>query len=115
MAQDISRSEVQQMYADRCVHLVDVSPAKAYRACHLPAAINIPIESEFDEQVQRRLPHKHLHVVVYSLDAECRASPIAALRMRALGYAHVYRYEAGKADWISAGLPFELGADEAAD
>jgi len=31
----------------------------------------------------------------------------AASRLVSLGFAHVYRYQAGKADWFAAGLPRE--------
>jgi CBS domain-containing protein len=34
-------------------------------------------------------------------------SPRAAWRLEALGYAEVYDYVAGKADWMAAGLPTE--------
>src|SRR5919204_5773320 len=34
-------------------------------------------------------------------------SPRAAARLEALGFAHVYDYVAGKADWGSFGLPLE--------
>ncbi|HSS11061.1 MAG TPA: CBS domain-containing protein [Acidimicrobiales bacterium] len=34
-------------------------------------------------------------------------SPRAAWRLEALGYAPVYDYVAGKADWLAAGLPTE--------
>src|SRR5712691_2446041 len=31
----------------------------------------------------------------------------AASRLETLGFSHVYRYQPGKADWFSAGLPRE--------
>src|SRR5215831_13947598 len=31
----------------------------------------------------------------------------AASRLISLGFAHVYRYQAGKADWFASGLPRE--------
>jgi CBS domain-containing protein len=38
-------------------------------------------------------------------------SPRAAWRLETLGFARVYDYAAGKADWGSAGLPLEGSAD----
>jgi CBS domain-containing protein len=39
-------------------------------------------------------------------------SPRAACRLDALGFAHVYDYTAGKAEWLAYGLPTEgAGAD----
>ena len=34
-------------------------------------------------------------------------SPRAAWRLESLGFARVYDYVAGKADWMAAGLPTE--------
>lgn len=38
-------------------------------------------------------------------------SPRAAWRLERLGYRRVYDYEAGKADWLAFGLPYEGEAD----
>jgi CBS domain-containing protein len=41
-------------------------------------------------------------------------SPRAAWRLEAIGYAPVYDYAAGKADWLAAGLPSVTAADRPA-
>jgi rhodanese-related sulfurtransferase len=87
--------------------LVEVLDSKFYRKFHLPGAINVPLDEDFDERIQQSVPDKNRTVVVYCLDAECEASPKAARRMDELGYQQVFDYEAGKVDWQEAGLPVE--------
>ena len=87
--------------------LIDVLGREEYREFHLPGAINVPNTEHFAEEIERAVPDKHLPVVVYCQDVRSDASPKAARKLEALGYDHVYHYEAGKSDWKQAGLPIE--------
>ncbi len=78
-------------------------------AAPLPGAINIP-HTEVDELAPEMLPEKSAHIVVYCSNSACQNSPQAARRLDAMGYENVYDYEAGKQDWVEAGLPTESGA-----
>lgn len=102
---NISRAELQKKL-DRGDELavVEVLAKEKFQEFHLPGAINVPLDEQFDEQIQRQVPDKNKPVVVYCWDADCNASPKAAERMEALGYKEVYDYEAGKKDWKDAGL-----------
>jgi len=73
----------------------------------LPGAINVPLDDNFDEQIQKAVPNKQGTVAVYCAHAKYQASSKAARRMDELGYRHVLDYEAGKSDWQEAGLPVE--------
>jgi rhodanese-related sulfurtransferase len=103
----ITRQELNERMANDGLTLVEVLDPKYYRKFHLPGAINVPLDEDFDWQIEKTVPDKDRTVVVYCLDAECHASPKAARRMEELGYRQVFDYEAGKVDWKEAGLPVE--------
>lgn len=105
--QTITRREVNERLANDAPALVEVLAPKYYHKFHLPGAINVPLDEDFDQQIQKAVPEKSRPVVVYCMDAKCQASPKAARRMDELGYRHVFDYEAGKVDWREAGLPLE--------
>ena len=92
--------------ANEPVVLVEALPEKYYRHSHLPGAVNIP-HDEVDALAPDLLQDRDAQIVVYCANAECRNSGIAARRLDELGYTNVSVYEAGKADWIEAGLPVE--------
>jgi hypothetical protein len=46
-------------------------------------------------------------VIVYCHDHQCDLSARAAWRLETLGFTSVFRYTAGKADWLANGLPVE--------
>ena len=106
--QEISREQVQSL-AHRNATIVEVLPEPDFRKAHLPGAINVPFDEEFDEHVQSVIPDKNVPVVVYCADSECQLSPQAAEHLDRLGYTKVFDYKAGKADWQQASLPTETG------
>ena len=103
----ITRHELNERMANDGLTLVEVLDSKFYRKFHLPGAVNVPLDEDFDERIQQMVPDKNRTVVVYCLDAECEASPKAARQMDELGYQRIFDYEAGKVDWREAGLPVE--------
>jgi rhodanese-related sulfurtransferase len=104
--QAISREQLKdRMGQDNNLVLVEVLSPEQYKTGHIPGAINIPLDDEFDRAVQEAIADKSKDVVVYCASKDCHASPEAAQRMDELGYQHVYDYEEGKADWQDAGLP----------
>ena len=50
--------------------------------------------------------------MTYCSSRACANWKTAAARLEALGYTNVAAYEAGKQDWIEAGLPVETSADK---
>lgn len=103
----ISREALNERLANDGIALVEVLSPEYYRKFHLPGALNVPLDDQFDEHIQEAVPNKDRTVVVYCYDSECQASPKAARRMEELGYRQVFDYEAGKVDWQEAGLPTE--------
>lgn len=72
---------------------------------HLPGALNIPA-SLVERLAPRLLPDPDRQLVVYA-SRSCNEAGPAAAALEALGYRHVHVYEAGKEDWIEAGLPVD--------
>ncbi len=103
----ITTQQLNERLANEGLTLVDVLAPKYYKKFHLPGAVNVPLDDDFDRQIQEAVPDKNETVVVYCMDAECQASPKAGERMEELGYRNVLDYVAGKTDWKEAGLPVE--------
>ena len=87
--------------------LIETLQPEQYREFHLPGAINVPLDENFEQRIQESAPDRIRSVVVYCYSRECPASAEAARRMDQLGYTNVYDYEDGKTDWKEAGLPIE--------
>ncbi len=89
--------------------VVEALPPSYFDDAHLPGARNLPHDSE-DATISAVLPDRDTAVVVYCSNVACQNSTLLSRRLAQLGYADVRKYEAGKEDWISAGLPVESGA-----
>lgn len=87
--------------------LVEVSPAPDYEREHLPMALNVPLDHDFEQTIQQVLPNKSQAVVVYCGNANSNDAAIAARRLEALGYRNVMNFSLGKTDWQHAGLHVE--------
>jgi len=89
----------------RGAQLVAVLPREEYERIHLAGAASIPlalISRRTADQLKWDKP-----VIVYSRDAVCDISARAAWRLAELGFTQVYRYTAGRADWLANGLIVE--------
>src|SRR5689334_6170303 len=104
MIKRIGVDQVQKMQ-QRGAQIVEVLAPKEYEEEHLPGAIHIPLLHMNASSVSRL--DKKKPVIVYCWDYQCDLSPRAAARLESLGFADVYDYAAGKADWIAMGLPTE--------
>ncbi len=89
----------------RGAQLVDVLPHEEYDKVHLAGSINIPM-SHFDRSLGSRLQWDK-PVIVYAQDNQDDLSARAAWRLASMGFTQVYRYTAGKSDWLANGLPAE--------
>ena len=108
MSTPITREQLTEKLDREDVVLVEALPPRYFDDLHLPRAINIP-HDEVDRLAPTMLPDLNAHVVVYCSNAACQNSTIAARRLTELGYRNVFDYEAGKQDWVEAGLPTESG------
>jgi rhodanese-related sulfurtransferase len=102
---EIRRKDVKTLVGQGRAQLVDVRPAQEYNTEHLPHSINVPLE-EMTGRITKVL-RKDQAVIVYSADCQCDLSARAAWRLESMGFLEVYRYTAGKADWLAAGLETE--------
>jgi CBS domain-containing protein/rhodanese-related sulfurtransferase len=104
MPTEVRKEDVRRLI-ESGAQLVEVLSSKQYQAKHLASAINIPLEA-LDERTTTRLRH-HEPVIVYCYDYQCDMSARAAWRLESLGFTRIYRYAAGKADWLANGWPME--------
>ena len=105
MPTELRRKDVKSLVQQGRAQLVEVLPERDFKREHLPQAINIPLEHLNPENTyQLRKDHP---VIVYGADYQCDLSARAAWRLESMGYQEVYRYTAGKADWLAAGFPTE--------
>jgi rhodanese-related sulfurtransferase len=105
MITPIPRAEVQRLVeSDAAATIVEALGPSYYDAEHLPSAVNLPHDST-DETIADVLPDRDRTVVVYCSNLACQNSTVLSRRLVALGYTDVREYEAGKQDWIEAGLP----------
>ena len=86
--------------------VVEALPAPYYDDAHLPGARNLPHDSD-ETAISAVLPDRAATVVVYCSNLACQNSTSLSRRLVQLGYTDVREYEAGKEDWITAGLPTE--------
>jgi rhodanese-related sulfurtransferase len=104
----VSREQlIDRIQHERGLTVIEVLQPESYRQLHLPGAINVPMDENFDLHIRLAVPDKHHPVVLYCRDRTCKASPAVARHMEELGYESVLEYEGGKADWKQAGLPVE--------
>src|SRR3954465_9706807 len=105
---EIRRKDLKTLVAQGRAQLVEVLPASAYKKEHLPQAVNIPLQT-LNAETTKSL-RKDVAVIVYCQDYQCDLSARAAWRLESMGFQEVYRYTAGKADWVAAGYETEGAA-----
>jgi rhodanese-related sulfurtransferase len=87
--------------------LVEVLGPEDYARGHIPGAINIPLE-RIAHEAKRRLPLEK-EIVVYCASSTCKASEVAAKKLKQVGFKNVSVYVGGKRDWVEAGGPLVAG------
>lgn len=88
--------------------VIEVLDQDTYESFHLPSALHVPLNDNFENRVQLVAPDKTKPVAVYCLGGRYNTALRAAQKMeQELGYQQVYYYEAGKMEWKDAGLPIE--------
>ena len=105
----IDRDAVREAIDTGSAVVVEALPASYYEDAHLPGALNLPHDSD-EATIAEVLPVRAAPVVVYCSNLACPNSGMLGRRLAQLGYTDVRVYEAGKEDWMSAGLPTESGA-----
>lgn len=107
MPTEITLQELETRIRERAgLALVEALPPRHFAAGHLPAAINLPLES-LPEAAARLLPDRDAEIVVYCSGPSCQNSHTAARTLETLGYQQVRVFAGGKAEWTAAGNPLE--------
>jgi rhodanese-related sulfurtransferase len=91
------------------VVLVEVDGGDIYEDWHLPGAISIPFDYDFNARVEATLTDTDRPIVVYGLEKAAQVGRLAADRLDELGYDKVFWYQDGKDDWKEAGERVEHG------
>ena len=86
-------------------HLVETLLPREYEEWHLPGAINIHF-NKMGREAKERFSQPD-EIIVYCHDPECNASPIAAKKLRGMGFENVVEFSGGKKAWREAGYPVE--------
>ncbi len=97
--------ETLSLLVRRGAQLIEVLPREEYDRIHLAGAISLPLAMISRNTADRLKWDKA--VIVYGRDSQDDLSARAAWRLASLGFTQVYRYTAGKADWLANGLPVE--------
>jgi rhodanese-related sulfurtransferase len=100
----VTRNELAGLIESGTATIVEALPAPAYRAEHLPGAVNVPGELSADLAAQIA-PDPSRTVIVDCSGPSCTKSKATAARFERLGYRDVRVYPGGKADWWQGGLP----------
>ena len=108
MPETISRQELEQLIDRGAVTVVEALPEQYFVKEHLPGAVNVPHDAE-RERIEAVLPDKSAPIVTYCASLTCPNSAQLAVRLAGMGYTNVREYPEGKADWIEANLPTEVG------
>ena len=110
MTPSIDREEIAALLdAGAPIVLVETLRPEHFDQGHLPGAIHLHYE-EVEERAAALLPDRDALIVTYCSNRACANSRVAAEQLVRLGYTDVRRYEAGKDDWVQAGLAVETGA-----
>jgi rhodanese-related sulfurtransferase len=96
----ISSTEAVQMMNHQHAVLVDIRPADAFNAGHVPQARSVPL-NELDKKAPA-LPKNKPIIVMCDIG---RSAIGAATRLRTLGFTEVVTLEGGLKAWMTAGLP----------
>ncbi len=88
------------------IRLYDANSLKSHLASQVQGAIWL----RYDDVSVEKLPaSKAATLAFYCCNPLCRASPLAAKRMRRSGYTNVWTMPAGISGWKNAGMPVVTG------
>ncbi|HEV7721079.1 MAG TPA: rhodanese-like domain-containing protein [Iamia sp.] len=86
--------------------LLEVLPASAFDAEHLPGALNVALPS-LRRDVAGATLDVGRPVIVYCYDTECDLSARGAALLEAYGFGDVYDYRGSKTEWLGLGHAVE--------
>lgn len=100
----VGRGDVQALLAEGALVIEVLEPVE-FAAAHLPGAVNVPAARL--TPVRLTAFDRARPTIVYGRDLQCDLSSRSARLLEHYGFELVHDYEAGKADWLAYGLPYE--------
>ena len=82
--------------------VIEVLDAAQFDKFHLPGAINIPFNDQFETAIIAAVPNRNDKIVVYCSGKTSDASTKAAAKLTTLGYTRVRDFKEGKKAWQEA-------------
>jgi rhodanese-related sulfurtransferase/polyisoprenoid-binding protein YceI len=109
MATSLNIAELQRWLNEgRDFALIDVLPEEAFTERHLPGARKACVyEVDFLDQITNLGVRKDQPIVVYGTGPDALESATAAEKLDRAGYAKVFDFRGGQAEWKAAGGTFE--------
>lgn len=99
----ISRDNLKDMIDRKAtLKVIEVLDAKQFAKFHLPGAINIPLDDQFETAISAAVPNKNDKIVVYCSGKTSDTSTRAAAKLTTLGYTRVRDFKEGKQAWQAA-------------
>lgn len=86
------------------LYVINVLDKNNYDDCRIAGSINVPFEDV--ESFAKNLD-RNAEIVIYCANYMCTASASAVEKLKEMGFAHVYAYEGGTAEWYQMGLRSE--------
>lgn len=83
------------------LYVINVLDKNNYDDCRIAGSINVPFENV--ESFAKNL-NRNTEIVVYCANYMCTASGSAVEKLKEMGFANVYAYEGGTAEWYQMGL-----------
>ncbi len=105
----VGSAELMARVGEGDVIVLDVRPLEEYEAGHIPGAISMPL-GELRERLSS-LP-EGAEIVAYCRGAYCVLAPQALNLLHRHGF-RARRYEEGFPEWRQAGLPIDVGKEQA--
>lgn len=108
-AETINLEQAKLMHADG-VKFIDVRSLRQFKKRHIPGAIHLYINDDFNQQNLLKHVKKSEPLIIYCNGAHCSLSYKAAEKAVEWGFTRVKYYRDGFRAWRKDGYPLEYGA-----
>ena len=102
----LSLSDVQGMYTQPGMKVVDVRPAERFSAGHVPGAINIPA-ADFDAVFREEFIPQGVFIILYGEDTADESPIRVCVLLMARGHRSIQLFKEGWSRWAGSGMPKE--------
>lgn len=96
----VSISELKELMSQSEVNLIDVRSKNEYEACHIPGAVNIPLDSVNPQEIINKYENQDIYIVCQAGGRSAKACEMVA----SCNHEQVYNVVGGTGAWESAGF-----------